>query len=66
MPERNEDQREEQLLDRVYVFECLEEVLDIVVLRLGAGDRDGTHDWLVPVRCPPFGHDQGGRQHAGR
>jgi hypothetical protein len=52
MPERNEDQREKQLLDRVYLFECLEEALDIA--RLHEEFRDAEFVHLVDTRLIPF------------
>ncbi len=52
MPERNEDQREKQLLDRVYLFECLEEALEIA--RLHEEFRDEEFVQLVDARLMPF------------
>ena len=52
MPEHNEDQREEQLLGRVYLFECLEEALDIA--RLHEEFRDEEYVHLVATRLIPF------------
>jgi Arc/MetJ family transcription regulator len=52
MPERNEDQLEEQLLERVYLFECLEEALEIA--RLHEKDRDKEFVHLIDRRLMPF------------
>jgi hypothetical protein len=52
MPERNEDQLEEQLLERVYLFECLEEALDIARLHERFRDEEFVH--LVDRRLIPF------------
>jgi hypothetical protein len=52
MPERNEDQPEKQLLERVYLFECLEEALAIA--RLHEEFRDEEFVQLVDARLMPF------------
>jgi len=52
MAERNEDQREKQLLDRVYLFECLEEALGIARLHEEFRDTEFVH--LVDTRLIPF------------
>jgi len=52
MPERNEDQREQQLLGRVYLFECIEEALEIARKHEEFRDEEFVH--LVDTRLIPF------------